>query len=71
MFDLEFGTTAFLAAMGFIAAFIDSVVGGGGLISTPALMWTGLPLVTVLGTNKVAATMGSLTSVLSVRAVLI
>lgn len=65
MFDLEFETTAFLAVMGFIAAFIDSVVGGGGLISTPALMWTGLPLVTVLGTNKVAATMGSLTSVLA------
>lgn len=65
MFDLEFGMTAFLAVMGFIAAFIDSVVGGGGLISTPALMWTGLPLVTVLGTNKAAATMGALTSFLA------
>lgn len=65
MFDLAFETTAFLAIMGFIAAFIDSVVGGGGLISAPALMWTGLPLVTVLGTNKVAATMGALTSVLA------
>lgn len=65
MFDLDTGTLLFLAGMGFVAAFIDSVVGGGGLISTPALMWTGLPLLTVLGTNKMAATMGSLTSVLA------
>ena len=27
---------------GFIASFIDSVVGGGGLISTPALLEVGL-----------------------------
>ena len=33
---------AFLAAMGFIAAFIDSVVGGGGLISVPTLLAAGL-----------------------------
>ena len=45
-----------------MAAFIDSVVGGGGLISIPALMWTGLPPLTVLGTNKVAAVMGAFTS---------
>ena len=65
MFNLDTGTLLFLAVMGFVAAFIDSVVGGGGLISTPALMWTGLPLLTVLGTNKMAATMGALTSVLA------
>lgn len=55
----------FMAGAGFMASFIDSVVGGGGLISVPALMMTGLPPVTVLGTNKVAAVMGSLTSVVS------
>ncbi|MGP1585238.1 MAG: TSUP family transporter [Schwartzia sp. (in: firmicutes)] len=65
MLELDLGMGAFLVVMGFLAAFIDSVVGGGGLISTPALMWTGLPLVTVLGTNKVAATMGALTSVVA------
>lgn len=48
----------FLMGMGFMASFIDSVVGGGGLISIPALMWTGLPPLQVLGTNKVAAVMG-------------
>lgn len=55
----------FLIVAGFVAAFIDSVVGGGGLISLPAMMLTGLPPSVVLGTNKIASTMGSLTSTLS------
>ena len=59
---LDVHTLAFLVFFGFMASFIDSVVGGGGLISVPALMWTGLPPVTVLGTNKAAAVMGALTS---------
>ena len=58
-------TLAFLVVMGFIAAFIDSVVGGGGLVSIPALMWTGLPPLTVLGTNKAASVMGAVTSFVS------
>ena len=40
---------AFLIAFGFCAAFIDSVVGGGGLISLPALLWIGLPPAAVMG----------------------
>lgn len=41
---------------------IDSVVGGGGLISTPALLAIGLPPSVALGTNKLASSFGSLTS---------
>ena len=52
-------TLFFMFIMGFIAAFIDSVVGGGGLISVPTLMWAGLPMLNVLGTNKFASTMGA------------
>ncbi len=52
----------FLIVMGFIAAFIDAVVGGGGLISIPTLMCTGLPPIQVLGTNKMASVMGAVTS---------
>lgn len=59
---LDVNNLGFLVFSGFMAAFIDSVVGGGGLISIPALMWTGLPPLTVLGTNKVAAVMGAFTS---------
>lgn len=62
---LDLGTVLFLIVAGFISAFIDSTVGGGGLISTPALLSLGLPVPYALGTNKVAASVGSLTSVIS------
>lgn len=55
----------FLMGAGFVAAFIDSVVGGGGLISLPALLMVGLPPTMALGTNKMASVMGSCTSTLS------
>ena len=55
----------FLMVTGFMASFIDSVVGGGGLISLPALLLTGLPPTMALGTNKMASVMGSCTSTLS------
>ncbi|SDE37434.1 hypothetical protein SAMN02799630_05287 [Paenibacillus sp. UNCCL117] len=55
----------FLLAAGFIAAFIDSVVGGGGLVSLPALLLAGLPPSIALGTNKLGGTLSSLTSTLS------
>lgn len=63
--DFDFWTIVFLAVAGFIASFIDSTVGGGGLVSTPALLGLGLPVPMALGTNKVAASMGSFTSVVS------
>lgn len=58
--DLE--TTLFLAAAGFLAAFIDSQVGGGGVISLPALLAVGLPPHLALGTNKFGATAASLSA---------
>ncbi|WP_139492293.1 TSUP family transporter [Brevibacillus dissolubilis] len=60
--ELDLTTVAILAVMGFIAAFIDSCVGGGGLISLPALLGLGLPPYLALGTNKLASTMASATS---------
>ncbi|MCS4485343.1 TSUP family transporter [Staphylococcus americanisciuri] len=63
---LEWDWTMLLViiAFGFLAAFIDAVVGGGGLISIPALLAVGLPPATALGTNKLASAFGSLTSTL-------
>ncbi len=61
----EMDMLLFLIGAGFIAAFIDSVVGGGGLISVPALLFTGLPPGLVLGTNKLGGTLSSLTSTAS------
>lgn len=55
----------FLCCAGFMASFVDSIAGGGGIISVPAYMIAGLPTHIALGTNKFAATMGSLTSSIS------
>jgi uncharacterized membrane protein YfcA len=65
MEDISLDILTFLIFAGVAAAFIDSVVGGGGLISIPALLFTGLPPSIALGTNKLAATMGSLTSMIN------
>lgn len=51
-----------LSVFGFVAAMIDAIAGGGGLISLPALLLVGVPPHFALGTNKFASTMGSLTS---------
>lgn len=51
---------AFLA--GLAAGFVDSIAGGGGLITVPALLAIGLPPHLALGTNKLGSTMGVLTA---------
>lgn len=49
-----------LACVGFlIAGFIDSIAGGGGLISIPVLLIGGLPIHTLIATNKLASSMGT------------
>lgn len=63
--NLDAATVAFLVVVGFVACFIDSTVGGGGLISTPALLSMGLPVPFALGTNKLGSSMGSLMSVIA------
>lgn len=61
-FDLDPSLLVILLVFGFLAAFIDSVVGGGGLIALPALLFTGLTPASAVATNKLAGTIGSLTS---------
>lgn len=51
-----------LCFIGFTAAFIDSIAGGGGIISLPGLMVLGVPPAFALGTNKFASTCASFTS---------
>lgn len=51
-----------LCVIGFVAAFIDSIAGGGGIISLPGLMVLGVPPAYALGTNKFASTCASFTS---------
>lgn len=44
---------------GLAAGFVDSIAGGGGLITLPVLLNLGLPPQDALGTNKLQATFGS------------
>lgn len=46
----------------FLASFVDSIAGGGGLISLPAFMLTGMPVHMACGSNKFSACMGSIIS---------
>lgn len=62
LFDLDPTLLIILVVFGFLAAFIDSVVGGGGLIALPALLFTGLTPAAAVATNKLVGTIGSLTS---------
>lgn len=43
----------------FIAGFVDAVAGGGGLISLPAYMMTGMPIHMAAGSNKFSASCGT------------
>lgn len=54
----------FLCSAGFLSAFIDSIAGGGGLISVPAYLMVGFPPHYTLGTNKFSASAGSFVSTL-------
>lgn len=53
-----------LCLASFSAGFVDSIVGGGGLIQLPALILAlpGVPLVTLLGTNKMVSVTGTAVS---------
>ena len=48
-----------LFATGLAAGFVDSIAGGGGLITLPVLLSLGLDPKIALGTNKLQATCGS------------
>jgi len=51
--------TAALAVVGALAGFVDSIAGGGGLLTLPALLVAGLPPHLALGTNKGQSVFGS------------
>lgn len=53
-------TLLFLMFACFVAAFVDAVAGGGGLISLPAYIIAGFPTHMALGTNKFASMWGTL-----------
>ncbi|MBB6063026.1 hypothetical protein HNP65_001489 [Thermosipho japonicus] len=52
----------FLFFMIFFAGFVDSIAGGGGLISLPAYLFLGIPSHNALATNKLSSSIGSIFS---------
>lgn len=58
-FDPSLLVIILLIGAAFVAGYIDTLVGGGGLITIPALMAAGMPPIMALGTNKLQAVAGS------------
>ena len=55
--SIQMLTLLFLVAM--LAGFVDAIAGGGGLLTIPALLLSGIPPVSALATNKLQACAGS------------
>lgn len=53
-------TILIICPLTFLAGFIDSIAGGGGLISLPSYLFIGLPSHAALGTNKFSSSFGTL-----------
>lgn len=61
-FQITFDILAVLFFGGLLAGFVDSIAGGGGLISLPVLLSVGLPAPLALGTNKLQGCFGTLSA---------
>jgi uncharacterized membrane protein YfcA len=61
-FEITFSIFIILFFGGFCAGFVDSIAGGGGLISLPVLLSVGLPPQLALGTNKLQGSFGTFSS---------
>jgi uncharacterized protein len=62
--ELGFVKIALLFGVAAIAGCIDTIAGGGGLITLPTLLMVGVPPAAALATNKLQGTGGSLTATL-------
>ena len=64
--NLSYDIIAILLVAGAFAGFIDALAGGGGLITLPALLLTGMPPISALATNKFQGVFGTLTASITV-----
>ncbi len=63
--EFEFYYYVIFLAAGFLAGFVDSIAGGGGIITVPVLMASGMPPHVALATNKLQSSFGSFTASLN------
>lgn len=59
MFELSIWTFLIVCPLVFIGGFIDSIAGGGGLITLPTYLVTGMPSHMAISTNKLSSTIGT------------
>ncbi len=65
MFEVATDLALLLVLAAFCAGFVDSIAGGGGLISVPALLLAGASPVEALATNKLQGTFGAGTAMVA------
>lgn len=64
-FGLPLASVILLALAAFVAGFVDAIAGGGGLITVPALLLSGVPPVAAIATNKLQGTLSVASSTLT------
>lgn len=57
--ELSFSMFLIVCPLVFLAGFVDSIGGGGGLISLPAYLFAGIPPHMALATNKLSSSIGT------------
>lgn len=62
MIELTLAILLMLFVAALLAGYMDTLAGGGGLITLPALLLCGLPITSALGTNKLQSSFGSVTA---------
>ncbi|MCB6177712.1 TSUP family transporter [Rhodobacter sp. Har01] len=65
MFEVATEIAVLLILAAFLAGFVDSIAGGGGLITVPALLLAGADPVQALATNKLQGSFGAGTATLA------
>lgn len=65
MFEVTLQLAALLILAAFVAGFVDSIAGGGGLITVPVLLLAGADPLQALATNKVQGAFGAATAALT------
>ena len=60
--ELTLQTFLIVCPMVFLASFVDSIAGGGGLISLPAYLLAGVPMHSAVATNKLSSATGTVIS---------
>ncbi len=64
---LTLGSALLLIAAGTLAGWVNTLAGGGSMLTVPALMWLGLPADVANGTSRVAILAQGVTGVLGFR----